>query len=138
MQIRAVLKLICTHHSDSRSLSNVWNYHNLSIDFLSSQLKSQNSQLKKETWPPSRHLVLEQKDFFFLWNKLLQRSIGWPQIHNLPTSAFKGWLLWERESKRRKLRRWIWLMSFLYKNEYKLFKPVDITIRRGPRQKEEK
>jgi hypothetical protein len=39
----------------------------------------------------------------------------------------------EREGKRRKLRRWIWLMYFPYKNEYKIFKPVEITIRRGLR-----
>jgi hypothetical protein len=24
-----------------------------------------------------------------------------------------------------------WLMHFLYKNEYRIFKPVEITIRRG-------
>jgi hypothetical protein len=39
----------------------------------------------------------------------------------------------EREGKRKKLRRSIWLMYFLYKNEYKLFKPVEITIRKGLR-----
>jgi hypothetical protein len=27
-------------------------------------------------------------------------------------------------------------MYFLYKNEYRIFKPVEITIRRGPRRKE--
>jgi hypothetical protein len=37
----------------------------------------------------------------------------------------------EREGKRQKLRRWIWLMYFLYKNEYTIFKPVEITTRRG-------
>jgi hypothetical protein len=38
----------------------------------------------------------------------------------------------EREDKRRKLRRWICLTYFpyLYKNEYRIFKPVEITIRR--------
>jgi hypothetical protein len=29
-------------------------------------------------------------------------------------------------------------MYFLYKNEYRIFKPVEITIRRGLRQKGEK
>jgi hypothetical protein len=27
-------------------------------------------------------------------------------------------------------------MQFLYKNEYRIFKPIDITIRRGHRKKE--
>jgi hypothetical protein len=33
----------------------------------------------------------------------------------------------------RKKRRRIWLMYFLYENEYRIFKPVEITIRRGRR-----
>jgi hypothetical protein len=37
-----------------------------------------------------------------------------------------------REGKRRKERRRIWL-NFLYKNEYRVFKPTEITIRRGLR-----
>jgi hypothetical protein len=36
----------------------------------------------------------------------------------------------EREGERKKVRRQIWLMYFLYKNEYKIFKSVEITIRR--------
>jgi hypothetical protein len=36
----------------------------------------------------------------------------------------------EREGKRKNLRRWIWLMYFLYKNKYRTFKPVEISIRR--------
>jgi hypothetical protein len=39
----------------------------------------------------------------------------------------------EGEGKRRKQRRGIWVMHFLYKNEYRMFKPVEITIRRGLR-----
>jgi hypothetical protein len=31
----------------------------------------------------------------------------------------------------RKLRKSIWLMYFLYKNEYRIFKPVEITKRRA-------
>jgi hypothetical protein len=42
------------------------------------------------------------------------------------------------EVKRGKLKRWIRLMYFLYKNEYRIYKPVEITIRRGPRLKGEK
>jgi type IV secretory pathway component VirB8 len=41
----------------------------------------------------------------------------------------------ERGGKRRILRRWIWLIYFLYKNEYRLFKPVEITTRRELRRK---
>jgi hypothetical protein len=40
------------------------------------------------------------------------------------------------EDKRRKLRRWLWLTCFLYKNKCnkcKVFKPVEITIWRGLR-----
>jgi hypothetical protein len=35
----------------------------------------------------------------------------------------------EREGKRRKLRRRMWLMYFLYKNEHRIFKSVEITTR---------
>jgi hypothetical protein len=38
----------------------------------------------------------------------------------------------EKEGKR-KLRRYMWLVYFLYKNEYRIFKSVEITIRRGLR-----
>jgi hypothetical protein len=37
------------------------------------------------------------------------------------------------EGKKRKLRRCIWLMNFIYKNEHRIFKPVEITIKRGLR-----
>jgi type IV secretory pathway component VirB8 len=37
------------------------------------------------------------------------------------------------KAKKRKLRRWIWLMYFQYKNEYRIIKPVEISIRRGLR-----
>jgi hypothetical protein len=40
--------------------------------------------------------------------------------------------------KRSRLRRWIWLMYFLYKNEYRIFKLVETTIRRGLSWKGEK
>jgi hypothetical protein len=50
----------------------------------------------------------------------------------------RGRCIQEREGKRRKLRRWIWLMYFLCKNEYRIFKPVEITIRRQLRLKGEK
>jgi hypothetical protein len=33
----------------------------------------------------------------------------------------------------KKLRRGIWLMYFLYKNEYRIFKTVETTLRRGQR-----
>jgi hypothetical protein len=36
----------------------------------------------------------------------------------------------EREATRRKFRRWISLMYSLYKNECRIFKPVETTIRR--------
>jgi hypothetical protein len=32
--------------------------------------------------------------------------------------------------KRGTLRRRIWLMYFIYKNEYRIFTPVEITVRR--------
>jgi hypothetical protein len=34
--------------------------------------------------------------------------------------TLRGGHLGKKEGKRRKLRRWIWLMYFLYKNEYKI------------------
>jgi hypothetical protein len=42
----------------------------------------------------------------------------------------RGSHYWEREGKKRKLRRQVWLMYFLYKNEYIFIKSVEITIRR--------
>jgi hypothetical protein len=45
--------------------------------------------------------------------------------------TLRGGHLRDREGKRRKLRRWVWLMYLLYKNEDRIFKPVEITIRRG-------
>jgi hypothetical protein len=36
-----------------------------------------------------------------------------------------------RESESRKLRRCIWLIYFRYKSEYRIFKPAEITIKRG-------
>jgi hypothetical protein len=32
--------------------------------------------------------------------------------------------IWKKECKEKKLRRWIWLMYFLYKNDYRTFKYV--------------
>jgi hypothetical protein len=46
-------------------------------------------------------------------------------------------LMGEGEGKRRKLGKWIWLIYFLYKNEYRTFKPVEITIRNELRRKVE-
>jgi hypothetical protein len=45
--------------------------------------------------------------------------------------TIKAGHIWEAEGKRRKLSRWIWLMYFLYKNGYRICKPVEVTIRRG-------
>jgi hypothetical protein len=39
----------------------------------------------------------------------------------------------EGKGKRRKLRRRIWLMYSLYKNEYRIFKSVETTVRKGLR-----
>jgi hypothetical protein len=47
------------------------------------------------------------------------------------TGYTKGGNIKEGEGKRRKLRRRIWLMYFLYKNEYRIFQPVDATMKRG-------
>jgi hypothetical protein len=30
-----------------------------------------------------------------------------------------------------KLRTWMWLIYFLYKNEYRYLKPIETTIRKG-------
>jgi hypothetical protein len=38
--------------------------------------------------------------------------------------------IWEKEGKRQKLRKWISLMYFLYKNEYRIFKPVKNTTKK--------
>jgi hypothetical protein len=35
-----------------------------------------------------------------------------------------------KESKRRKLRKGIWLIHFLLKNEYRIFKCLENTVRR--------
>jgi hypothetical protein len=36
--------------------------------------------------------------------------------------TLRGGHKWEGESKRMKLRKWIWLMFSLYKNEYRILK----------------
>jgi hypothetical protein len=43
-----------------------------------------------------------------------------------------------REGKRRKLRRLIRWIYFLYKNEYRIFKTVEITIKRGTKEERRK
>jgi hypothetical protein len=48
-------------------------------------------------------------------------------------AMLRGDHIQEREGKRRKLRRWILLMYSLYKNEYRIFKLVETTIRKGLR-----
>jgi hypothetical protein len=40
----------------------------------------------------------------------------------------RGGHIREREGKRRKLRRGIWLIYSLYNDEYKIFKVVEISI----------
>jgi hypothetical protein len=38
----------------------------------------------------------------------------------------KGGHRWDGEGKRRKLKKWMWLMYSLHKNEYTNFKPVEV------------
>jgi hypothetical protein len=73
--------------------------------------------------------------FSHMWNKdpIQIQAILWKTGHTKGRSYTR-----EGEGKRRKLTRWIWLMYSLYKNEYRIFKPVEITIRRGLRYKGEK
>jgi hypothetical protein len=59
------------------------------------------------------------------------------QYHEKQVMLREGYIQ-ETESKRRKLRIGIWLMCTLYKNKYKIFKPVDTPVRRGLRYKGEK
>jgi hypothetical protein len=76
--------------------------------------------------------VQKAKDHIFLhmWNiDLIQIQAG----HTKGRTQRR-----EREGKRRKLRMSIWLMYFLYKNEYRIFKPVEIIIGRALRYKGEK
>jgi hypothetical protein len=67
--------------------------------------------------------------FSHMWNT---DPIQMQQYHEKQVTL-RGGHIREREGKRRKLRRLIWLMYSLYKNEYRIFKPVEITIRRGLR-----
>jgi hypothetical protein len=55
---------------------------------------------------------------------------------NVNTNKWRSYM--KGEGKRRKLRIRIWLMYSLYKNEFRIFKPFEINIRNGLRQKEEK
>jgi hypothetical protein len=48
---------------------------------------------------------------------LINTAILWKQV------MLRGGHIWEGEGKRRKLRRWIWFIYSLYKNEYRIFKP---------------
>jgi hypothetical protein len=52
--------------------------------------------------------------------------------------TLKGCHIAEGAGKGRKLRKEMWLMYSLYKNEYRIFKLFQTTIRRGLWEKEEK
>jgi hypothetical protein len=63
--------------------------------------------------------------FSHMWNVDL---IHIQQYHEKQVTR-RGGHIQEGEGKRRKLRRWIWLMYSLYKKEYRNFKPIETTIR---------
>jgi hypothetical protein len=45
----------------------------------------------------------------------------------------RGGRVQEGEGKRTKLRSWIWLIHSLYKNEYRILKLAETTVRKGLR-----
>jgi hypothetical protein len=67
--------------------------------------------------------------FSHMWN------IDTTQIQSILCKqvTLRGGHIWKRKGKRSKLRWWIWLMYFLYENEYRIFKVVEVTRRRGVR-----
>jgi hypothetical protein len=63
-----------------------------------------------------------------LKNIILSTAILWKTGHTKGRLHMRG-----RERERERERRWIWLMYFLYKNGYRNFKLVKITIGKGLR-----
>jgi hypothetical protein len=63
---------------------------------------------------------------FLEWFNRYHFSIIQIQEHYEKQVTLRGGHIWQKEGKRRKLRRWIWLMYSLYKTEYRIFKPVEI------------
>jgi hypothetical protein len=47
--------------------------------------------------------------------------------------TLRGGQMWKGWGKRMKLRKGVWLINLLYKNEYRNFKPAETTIRKGLR-----
>jgi hypothetical protein len=66
-------------------------------------------------WPGSEDQKLHV--FFHMWNIDIIQMQQYCEILVMS----RGDKIWEGEGKRRKLRRWIWLMYSLYKNVCKIF-----------------
>jgi hypothetical protein len=73
--------------------------------------------------------VQKAKDRMFSLICRIQTQYKYKQYYESQVTLTGGHIC-EREGKRSKLRRWIGLMYFLSKNEYRIFKPVEFTIRR--------
>jgi hypothetical protein len=71
-----------------------------------------------------------QKNLLHVFSHMWNTDLIQIQQYHEKQVLLRGGHLWEEESKRRKLRRWIWLMYFLYKNEYRIFKPVETGVER--------
>jgi hypothetical protein len=76
-------------------------------------------------------------------NEILSFAGEWMELENIiwsegPESQRQHFFLSyvEYRPKRRKLRKGIWLMHFLYKNGYRIFKPVEITIKKETEKKQ--
>jgi hypothetical protein len=75
----------------------------------------------------------------FAWcrmNKICAKFNFANSLGTVPCASYLNFLPW-KQGKGKKLR-WKWLMDCLYKNEYRIFKPVEVTRRSGLRKKEEK
>jgi hypothetical protein len=82
--------------------------------------------------PPVLWSCKRKKKYVCLYTPNTNTTILWKADHA------KGRLYTSEGCKRKRLRRWMWMMYSLYENECRIFKLVEISIRREQRLKEEK
>jgi hypothetical protein len=99
--------------------------------FIQSQRRMKCYHLQVNGWNWRHHLSKVsqvQKATYFLSYMEYKPNANYQKYYKKQVTP-RGGHLWKREGKRRKLGRLIWSMYFLYKNDYRIFKPVEIIIR---------
>jgi hypothetical protein len=91
------------------------------LSLLKNKLQFQKLKVSNYSFPVSDSLhLLFYNSSYFQWARIQMKTCIWCLFSCLKTP----------NSSWRKLRKWIWLMYFLYKNEYRIFKPIEITLKK--------